>query len=942
MSEWGPDMSDPAEHGRADLRLLRKQDRAPMPAPGVSDAFPARSGGTGTLPFPVSSFVGRSAELERTAGLLASTRLLTITGSGGCGKTRLAIELARRVDAQLAECAWFVDLAPLRAGEHVLTEIAAVLGVEEPERGRNLAEAIVGFLSSGSFLVVLDNCEHVRAAASSAAGTMLLGAAGLRILATSREPLSISGEVTWRVPELAEQDAAALFTERARQASPDISLDTEQQRSAINGICQRLDGLPLAIELAAARARNLSLARIAATLDQRFDLLNDEPIAAPSRHRTLRASFEWSLDLLSARERDLLAQLAVFSGGFGLDDALSVCPAATLATLAKLADRNLLAVVGGQEGEPRYRMLETVRELAAERLAEDSGQAALIRRRHAEHYLVLAETAEPQLTRQRQDEWMARLAIDYDNLRAALIWCRDEPVPEICARLAAALGSYWLERSQWSECRLWLEAAANVGPLPAVLRARILNQRCYLEMWAGDAALVPGLAGESLTLLSGLDEPVVQGRALGFLGAATAARLGPEAARPRMESALALVRAGGDDWGLGMGLAFFADFRLFQADPDEPRRMLEEAVEITTAAGDRRTLRLALTMAALAALTQGRIAEAARRAERAADSARQAGHTGALIRAQFVQAWALLLQGKPDAAAATARECYVVGRDSGEGGEGLALWLQAEAALAQADPTRANKLLSEARELTATDNTFAALPVLATAEALLAAGDRAAAAAAADDAATLAGSTGRIWILGRVNLLRARHADDPTTAESHVGAAIALGRDAGDTLGLIDALELTAALAADRGADAEALRLWAAAAAARARLGYALNTLASASHQKQIDALLREPSPDGVPSAWTEGDRLSLEEALAYASRGRGRRRRPAAGWASLTPTELEVTRLVARHLSNPEISERLFISRATVKTHLVHIFAKLGIRSRSQLTAEAFQQGLG
>ena len=925
------------------MRLLRKKDGALRPpVRGVPNSFPARSGHTGNIPFPVSSFVGRSAELERAAGLLAGNRLLTLTGSGGCGKTRLAIELTRRLDTQIADCAWFVDLAPLRASEHVLTEIAAVLGVEEPERGRTLAEAIAGFLGAGSFLVVLDNCEHVLAAAGPAAAAMLLGAAGLRILATSREPLSVPGEVTWRVPELTLQDAAALFAERTGQASPDISLDTEQQRAAINRICRRLDGLPLAIELAAPRARTLSLARIAATLDQRLDLLTDTSVAAPSRQMTLRASFEWSLDLLSPGERELLAQLAVFAGGFGLDDALSICPAATVASLAKLADRNLLAVSAGQEGEPRYRMLETVRELAAERLEDDSGRAARIRRRHAEHYLTLAETAEPQLTREWQDEWLTRLAIDYDNLRAALSWCRDEPVPEICGRLAAALAPYWLERSQWSECRLWLETAANAGPLSAGLRARILNQRCYLEIWAGDAGLVPGLAGESLTLLSGLDEPVAEGRAHGFLAVVTAASLGPEAARPHVERALELMRAGGDDWGLAMGLAFFADSRLFQADPDEPRRMLEEAVEIATAAGDRRTLRLALTMAALAAVTQGRIAEAARRAERAADSARQAGHTGALIGAMFVQAWTLILQGKSDAAGAAAQECYALGRDSGEGGEGLALWLQAEAALAQADPMRALQLLTQARDLTATDDTFAALPVLATAEALLAAGDRDAAAAAADDAATLAGNTGRIWILGRVNLLRARHADDPMTAESHVHAAIALCRDAGDTLGLVDALELLAALAADRGADAEALRLWAAAAAARARLGYARAAPASPSHQQRIDALLSRLSADGVPSAWTEGDRLSIEEALAYASRGRGRRRRPAAGWASLTPTELEVTRMVARHLSNPEISERLFVSRATVKTHLVHIFAKLGIRSRSQLTAEAIQRGLG
>jgi len=272
--------------------------------------------------------------------------------------------------------------------------------------------------------------------------------------------------------------------------------------------------------------------------------------------------------------------------------------------------------------------------------------------------------------------------------------------------------------------------------------------------------------------------------------------------------------------------------------------MLDEAIEIATSAGDRRTLRLALSMAALAAVTQGRLAKALRRAERAAGSARQAGHDGALIGAMFVQAWIGLLQGRLDAAATIARETHALGRDSGEGGEGLALWLQAEVALAQADPVTAREMLIQARGLTAGDIVFAALPVLATARGLLAAGDRGAAAAAASDAAKISRDAGRTWILGCVYLLQARLEDDPATAEAHVHSAVALCLDAGDALGLVDAVELLAALAADRGAHAEALRL------------------------------------------------------------------RP------------------------------LFVSRATIKTHLVHIFAKLGIRSRSELAAEAIRRG--
>jgi predicted ATPase/DNA-binding CsgD family transcriptional regulator len=931
-------MSEQAEDQGPRLRLLAHDQRPTgLPVQVGPESLRARPVAAGNLPIPVASFVGRSAELRRSAALLAGNRLLTITGSGGCGKTRLAIELARRIQGQFVGGAWFVGLGPLRAGDHVLTEIAAALGVEEPERGRTLAEAVVTHVSSGSFLVVLDNCEHVKAAASSAATAMLAGAAGLRILATSREALAVPGEVTWRLPELDSDDAVALFVERASQASPDIPLNSGRQLAAIRGICERLDGLALAIELAAARVRTLPLARIAAVLSERLDLLSEASGGVLPRHATLRASFEWSYELLSRDERELLVQLAVFGGGFGIDDALAVCPAATVPVLAGLADRNLV-MREDRDGEGRYRMLQTVRELAAECLADDARLAG-IRQRHAEYFLALAEAAEPHLSGRLQDEWLARLAADYDNLRTALAWCRDEPVPELSARLAAALTPYWLERSQWTECRHWLEAAARAEPLPQALRAKVNNRRCYLEIWAGNPALVPGLSVESLTLLAGRDEPVEEGRAHGFVGVVLAYGQGPEAARPHMERAFQLMRAGSDDWGLAMGLAFYADSRLFQADPGDPRRMFDEAIEIATSAGDRRTLRLALSMAALAAVTQGRLAEAWRRAERAADSSREAGHTGALIGAMFAHAWVSLLEGRLDAAAATAQQCYALGRDSSEGGEGLALWLQAEVALAQADPGRASELLIQARELTAGDNVFAALPVLAAARALFAAGDRRAAAEAASDAVTISRDSGRIWILGRVYLLQAQLADDPATAEAQVLSAVRLSRDAGDTLGLVDAVELLATLAADRGSEDEALRLWAAAAAARAGLGYARPLPNSVSHQ--LGHLPGSLTADTVRVAWSQGERLSIEEAVAYASRGHGRRRRPATGWPSLTPTELEVTRLVARHLPNPEIAQLLFVSRTTVKTHLVHIFAKLGIRSRSELAAEAIRRGL-
>jgi predicted ATPase/DNA-binding CsgD family transcriptional regulator len=943
MSRAG--MEDSVLGRTRELRLVKVEGGA-MRAPGreSSAASPDRPRRPGNVPFPVSSFVGRVVELEEAWSLLTAHRLLTLIGGGGCGKTRLAVELAQGRESHFPQGARFVDLAAVHRGELVLPEIAAVLGVEEPERGSTIAEALVGHLGVGRFLVVLDNCEHLTDAAASAAAALLHGAPGLKILATSRAPLSLPGEVTWTVPELGDPEALALFVERAREAKPGLALDAGEL-TVIGDICRQLDGLPLAIELAAARARVLSPTRIASALREHFDLLSGTTPHRPGRQGTLRASFEWSYDLLSEGERELLAQLAVFAGGFAVDDVLAVCPAATIGALAGLADRSLLAVHTEQGGEPRYRMLETVRGFAAEHLAATPGEAARIRRRHCEHYLALAEAAEPELTRHAQDEWLTRLAANYDNLRSALAWSRREPAPELCARLTASLTPYWLERSQWSECRLWLEAAAGPGPLPAALRARVLNGRCYLEIWAGDPGVVPALANESLALLEGRGELVEEGRAHGFLGLVIALGPGPEVARPHVERALELTRAGGDDWGLAMALAFFANTRLLQAGPDEPRRMLDEAIEIATSAGDRRTLRHALSMASLAAITQGRIAEASRRAQRAADSARQAGHASPLILAMFVQAWAQLLEGDPDAAATTARHCLAVARETGEGGERPALWLLAAAALAAADPLRAMSLLEEALELTDPALSLAglsALPVLATAEALLVSGDRDGAAAAADHVADVATASGRIWILGRVHLLRARIAEDPMMAESEVLAGVAEAREAGDALGLVDAVELLAALAMERGDDTEALRLRAAASTARARLGYARIASADMSDHDPFALLLDGANAETTRAAWAQGQQLSIEEALAYASRGHGRRRRPAAGWPSLTPAEVAVARLVARHLSNPEIAERLFISRATVKTHLVHTFAKLNLRSRSELAAEAVKRGLG
>ncbi len=408
------------------------------------------------LPAPLTRFVGREAELARAAALLAEARLLTLTGPGGAGKTRLALGLASIVAHRFPDGTWFVDFSSLSGGEFLWDQVAITLGVREPGGGRSLAEAVAHRLAERRALLVLDNCEHVVDAAAEVTAGLLAAAPALRMVATSREPLGVGGEVTWAVPPLSEDDAVELFTDRARLARPGFEL-REDDAAAARSICHRLDGLPLAIALAAARTRALAPARIAAELQSHFRLLPGGPRSAPGRQATLRASFEWSYDLLSEMERALLRQLSVFAGGFDVEAALAVCPAASLEVLAALAERSLL-VVEERSGhsEPRFRMLETIRAFAAAHLAE-AGEVDVVHIRHRDHYLERAELAEPGLTGPDDARWQAALTGEQENLRPAM------------ARIVAALGWWWILTSRFVELHRWLERSS----VPVALRAGV-------------------------------------------------------------------------------------------------------------------------------------------------------------------------------------------------------------------------------------------------------------------------------------------------------------------------------------------------------------------------------------------------------------------------------------------------------------------------------------
>jgi predicted ATPase/DNA-binding CsgD family transcriptional regulator len=902
-----------------------------------------------SLPVPLTRFVGREAELAEAAGLLAVSRLLTLTGPGGAGKTRLALELASGAAGDFPDGVWFADLSPLSSGEFVWDRIALTLGVKEPGQGRTWAEAIGHYLVPRKALLVIDNCEHVVETAAEVVASVLGSAPSLKVVATSREPLGVAGEVTWVVPPLAVRDAVDLFTERARQAVPRLKLD-DHDRTAVLEICRRLDGLPLAIELAAARTRSLSPARIAAGLKDRLVVLPSGPRTAPRRQATLEASFDWSYDLLSESERALLRQLSVFVGGFDFEGALAVCPAANLELLAALVDRSLIVIESyGGEAEPRYRLLETVRQFAAEHL-DEAEETEVLRIRHRDYYTEVAEKAEPGLTSPHDARWQALLLSEQENLRAAMAWSRDRGEAEALARLVVPLGMLWTLSGQMVELQRWLPPAAErVDEVSPRLGARL---RYYESMYAAFSpnrlGEVPALAHESLALARAAGSKRDESSALLLLGIVAGLIGGAEAMRPYADEAISLARAAGFPYGVVAALEFLVVLRFLQSRPDENWQMIQEAIAVSKSI-QRHTQLTVRSFSGMIALSRGHLAEAHQILTAVVAEGRDMtdfNYLHSLIDVALVE----MFQGNfattrrlVDEGTAAAEAYEAEGRTAAAVGlhsRFVLGWTQ----LAGGDALQArNSMAFVAEGMRASiARPVVALPLLLLTEAQLTLGALDESAAALDETTSAAESRQLTWVLGRAGLLRARlraRHGELHEAESLVHDAFNLAREADDQMALVDGLELLATLGGQQDSQREVARLWAAADSRRAQLGYARFPVDVPNHDTSIARAQAALGAEEFAAAWAEGSMLSVDEAIAYAARGRGERKRPTAGWASLTPSELEVARLVGEHLSNPEIAARLFVSRATVKTHLVHIFSKLGVESRSELAARAIKR---
>jgi predicted ATPase/DNA-binding CsgD family transcriptional regulator len=803
--------------------------------------------------------------------------------------------------------------------------------------------------------VLLDNCEHVLEPCREIALALLRNCDEVTVMATSREPLGLGGETTWRVPSLTlpsrrgsatahlleASDAARLFVERARQTRPSFEI-TDATAPGVAEICADLDGIPLAIELAAARVRMMSIERIATGLADRFHLLTGGARDVLPRLQTLLASVEWSHDLLTADERALLRRCGVFHGGFTLEACEAVCASddiehfLVLDLLTSLVDKSLIQV-DERASTTRYVMLETIRQFALERL-DEVGETRAYRDRHAEAFLAVAESATPTLGTHIESE--DRLAEDSANLSAAIDHAAGVN-PDMALRLCIALAYWWLLTGQLVEGVSVLTLVLDASTKQSQLRGSALFWRGYLAFLASDYALAKADSMEALPLVRESGDLTNEARVLNTIGLLETLS-DPQTALSSLKRACELAREADDDWCLAEATQNLGWARLLMGDYDEARVHLEASVAIARRFGWRELEAWHWWMLGHAVYPSG---------DRAAV---QVMWERSLASASDVQlgpvTWSLSLldvdagDGNAAIERLTKTRELVVAAGTGVGLQ----FIDAGIGLAQAArgdlETARESLTAAALEHSDGYSWTRSMTLVELAKVELLRGDEAAASTHAEHALDLAHRLGNDTMAARARRVLARVAlarQEWGNAEQLAHAALRAHVQRSEVIEVPETLDVLAEVAIALESDLEAARLMAASNQARANVGPVRWT----PEQKRVDTLTeRLQARLGLPqveAALANGAATALEEMIAYVQRARGERRRPSSGWESLTPTELQIVRHAAAGLTNPEIAERMFIARGTVKVHLSHIYTKLGVRNRSEVAAEAVRHGL-
>jgi predicted ATPase/class 3 adenylate cyclase/DNA-binding CsgD family transcriptional regulator len=907
--------------------------------PALRSEFPPLHRGrsaAGNLSTPTTAIIGRDAELAAVAALLTRERLVTLTGSGGCGKTTLALHAANASLTDDASGVWWVELAPLAVASQVPDRVAASVGMS-PSLSTDSTDDMVAYLNGlGSVLLVLDNAEHVIDEAARVVDAVLRGCPRARLLVTSREALGLFGEVLFRVPSLAvppsgqpvtaagldDFDAARLFLDRARRVRPTLIVD-DRAAQHVAAICVRLDGIPLALELAAARAASMPLARVALELDDVFRLLTGGSRTALPRQQTLHASIAWSVDLLDTVERSVLSRLAIFRGSFPLpaaeaiaSDDLLVDRFAVIDSVGRLVDKSLVQL---NDATGHYRLLDTIRRFALDRLRR-TGDLAPTEARHC--------------------RWYAERAVEIGGITGVGISPSDDGLPDVFAALDWAYDNDAAEAYRISRGLGWNRSL--IGHITEFRRQyEWVTRRSGSDDAAGWAGAVAGLCFPAM-VTNRLDYPEFVDRARRCLPSddgATSRLLewfGRSMAGLRaadltgLEAGWREAIADGDD----IARLRYAEHTALHAAVQGRHAVVHECVPDTIATLDRVGLRFTVHTgrgaytALLATLcNEGRLSEA-----RDLTEGFSLGDSGATVMEAARQVARLgWLTGEAELIAVASKQ---MSEELWEKWQGPALGLAFYAARRDGLDEVALRLAGAAYEAYSTTPGLRGDSLLAFVVELLRAGRR------RDVDEHLAEFTGDIDPIGRpptavvhrelIEALVARHDDRPDGVELHGHALLEAATGSGYALFTVDALELLAETAVRRGDEVRAARLFGAADGHRRRVGYVARIVPdSETVGIAVDRLRNEQA-----AAFDDGHTLGLLEAVEFARRTRGERGRPSFGWASLTATETKVVELVAQGLSNEQVARTLLMSPATAKTHLTHIYAKLGASNRTELAA--------
>jgi predicted ATPase/DNA-binding CsgD family transcriptional regulator len=832
------------------------------------------------LPLQLTSFIGREREMAEVRRLLAMTRLLTLTGVGGCGKTRLAVQVAAMASSDYADGVHFVTLAAITDPGLVIPTIAQAFGVRE-QGNRPLLDGLHDLLREKQLLLLLDNFEQIISAAPVVVD-LLVTVPALKVLVTSRAPLHLSGEHELVVPPLSLPDlpaplplerlthfeAVRLYLERAQAVQSDFAL-TEANAISIVAICHQLDGLPLAIELAAGRSKLFPPQALLPRLRNRLKVLVGGVQDLPSRQQTLRGTIAWSYDLLERVEQTLFMRLAVFVGGCTIEAAEAVChpdpgmKRDVLDGVASLVDKSLLKQETQADGQPRLLMLETIREYALECLVA-SGEAEAVRRQHAIFFLRLAEEAEPKIRGAEYSPWRTRLEVELNNLRAALHWTLESQEAEMGLQLAGALLAFWRVSNQDREGGRWCEQVlAQPGArVRTAARAKALLAAGIMTMFQGDLPQAQRLLEESMSIGREGGTAAKRNLALALAASAYVALLqgNPGAARELAGEGVRLFQEVREVWGAALALNHLGRATLELGDPAAARPLLEESVALFRLAGDRQRLALPLNALGRVALRQGDDASARTYCEEALSVARETGD-------DLFIAEALALLG-------------TVALHVGNYGQSTALFQQSLALIW----TRGY------REYIAED-----LTGLAAAASLLGQPKR---------AARLFGAVEALREVSGISMLPLPRADYNQAVEgirAHLDeATFAAAWEKGRAMPLEQAIE-------------EALE---------------------AKDESPTEAKFQQASEEDASSLVLPGTPSSPYPTLSP-------RRALKQHYGGLTAREREVARLVAQGKSNRAIADELVVGVSTVEAHITHILSKLGFSSRAQIAVWAVDKGL-